>query len=114
LNIQTEHIENHKVRLTVEVDPARWEKAKKQAARQLSKRYRIPGFRKGKAPYRIIERYLGKAPILESAVEELGNEIYRDALEQTKIEPYAPGSLEDFQSEPKGYSRQSYFFYSSA
>lgn len=101
VNVQTERIENHIARLTVEVEDNVWEQAKKRAAKNLSKRYRIPGFRKGKAPYNVIVRYLGEGSIIENAVEDLGNNIYRDALAQSEVDPYAAGSLEDFQLEPK-------------
>jgi trigger factor len=100
LNIQTERIENHSARLTVEVDNERLEKAKQSAARKIANRVNIPGFRKGKAPYRILVSYVGEAAILEEAVESLGNEIYKEALDGSKVDPYGPGALEDFKLEP--------------
>jgi trigger factor len=100
LNIQTERLENHTARFTVEVDNERLEKAKRTAAGRLAKRVNIPGFRKGKAPYKVLLSFIGEGAILEDAVEVLGNEIYKDALEQSEIEPYGPGSLEDFKAEP--------------
>lgn len=101
MNIQTERLDNHIARLTVEVDESIWEEAKQKAARDLAKRYRIPGFRKGKAPYSVVLRYLGEAPIMESAIERLGNDVYKDVLKQAEINPYAAGSMEDFKLEPK-------------
>lgn len=101
MNIQTERLENHTARFKVEVEPNIWEQAKKKAARELSKRYRIPGFRKGKAPYNIVVRHLGEQPIIEDAMEKLGNEVYKDTLEKSELAPYAPGTIEDFQLEPQ-------------
>lgn len=101
MNIQTERLENHTARFTVEVDNERLEKAKRTAAGRLAKRVNIPGFRKGKAPYKVLVSYLGEGAILEDAVEVLGNEIYKDALDQSEIEPYGPGALEDFKVEPQ-------------
>ena len=103
MNIQTERLENHTARLTVEVDVAVWENAKQKAARQLSKRYRIPGFRPGKAPYRIISNFVGESAIIEDAMETLGNNVYRDALSETDLRPYTSGSLEDFKLDPPTY-----------
>jgi trigger factor len=100
LNIQIEHLENHTARLTVEVAPERLEKAMQAASRRIARKVNIPGFRKGKAPYPIIVRYVGEGAVLEEAIGELGNEIYHEALEESKIEPYAPGSLEDVKTEP--------------
>lgn len=101
MNIQTERLEDHTARFTVEIDAERLEAAKKSAAVKIAQQVRIPGFRKGKAPYRVLVNYVGEAAILEEAVEGLGNEIYRDALDQSDVEPYGPGSLEDFQIEPQ-------------
>ncbi len=99
MNVQTEQLENHSARLTVQVEPERIEKAKEQAARDLSKRYRIPGFRPGKAPLKLVMNYVGEAAILERAVQKVGDEIYRDALKEASVRPYATGQLEDYQPE---------------
>jgi trigger factor len=100
LNIQTERLENHTARLTVEVDASEWEQAKKDAAAELSKKYRIPGFRQGKAPYNVIARFLGEATILDAAVDTFGKALYPKALEESKVEPIAAGTIEDFKPEP--------------
>lgn len=100
MNIQTERLENHSARLTVEVEVSQWEQAKKDAAAELSKKYRIPGFRQGKAPYNIVVRYLGEAVVVESAVDTLGKALYPEALEASKVEPIAAGNIEDFKLEP--------------
>lgn len=93
VNVQIEHLENHTARLTVSVEPERLEKAMRQAARRISQKSRIPGFRPGKAPYEIVLNLFGREYVLEEALESLGNEIYREALEIAAIEPYAPGNL---------------------
>lgn len=101
MNVQTERLENHTARFTVAVEQERWEKAKKRAAQKISKQYRIPGFRPGKVPYNVLVKNIGEAPIVEDAIEDLGNEVYRDALSQSELRPYAAGSLDDFQLEPE-------------
>jgi len=83
LNVQTDHLENHTVRLTVEVDPDRVEQAMRQAARRISKKSRIPGFRPGKAPFDVVVNLFGREYILSEALDTLGNEIYREALSPT-------------------------------
>ena len=100
LNLQTERLDNHKAQLTVEVEAAQFNDAKRKAARRISRRVRIKGFRKGKAPYRLVAQYVGEAAIIEEAVELLGSDIYPQALEESEIMPYGPGSLEDFKIEP--------------
>jgi trigger factor len=100
LNIQTEHLEQHKAQITVEIEVERLDKAKVTAARKISKRVNIPGFRKGKAPYKILVNYVGEAAILEEAVDVLGNEIYKEALDASELAPYGPGEFADFKLEP--------------
>lgn len=92
-NIQP--IEDHQVRLTVDVDESLLEGAQHRAARDLSKRMKIPGFRPGKAPYNVILNYLGEAEIRKEAIYTLVDEIYPKALEEAKIEPYGSGTLEE-------------------
>lgn len=100
LNLQTERRDNHKAQLTVEVEAVQFDDAKRKAARRISRRVRIKGFRKGKAPYRLVAQYVGEAAIIEEAVELLGSDIYPQALKESEIIPYGPGSLEDFKMEP--------------
>lgn len=100
MNLQTERIENHKARLTVEIEPAQFESAKRKAARKISRQVNIRGFRKGKAPYSRVAQTVGEATIIEEAVDDLTQEIYRQALEDSKVEPYGPGDLEDVKLDP--------------
>ncbi len=101
MNIQTERLENHNARFTVTLENSQLDQAKQQAARKLSQKYNIPGFRKGKAPYSVVQRFFGEAPILEDAIEILGNDVYKQALDESGIAPYAPGQLDDFKAEPQ-------------
>ncbi len=99
MNVQTELLENRIAHLKVAIEDAELDKAKRQAARRLAQRVNIPGFRKGKAPYDIIIRYLGEGAVLEEAIDKLGPEIYREALENSELEPYGPGQLENIEDE---------------
>jgi trigger factor len=101
LNIRTERLENHSLRMVVEVEPTAFEEAKRSALRTISGKLNIPGFRKGKAPAAVVTRYVGEAYILEEAIESLGQKLYREALEQSQVEPAAPGSMDDFTLEPQ-------------
>lgn len=94
MNIDTVPLEDHQVKITVEVDPDSFESSKRRAARKLSKRAKIPGFRPGKAPYPVIVRHIGEAAILEEAIELTVDDIYPIAIESSEIEPYGPGTLE--------------------
>ncbi len=100
MNLQVERIENHKARLTVEIESAQFESAKRKAARKISRQVNIRGFRKGKAPYSRVAKTVGEATIIEEAVDGLTQEIYRQALGDSKVDPYGPGDLEDIKLDP--------------
>lgn len=100
LTITQQALEDRQVLLTVTVPEARAEKAMHDAARRLAKQYRFPGFRPGKAPYNIVAQRVGRAALLEDAVEELGPALYSEALETTGLEPFAPGNLKEVTLDP--------------
>jgi trigger factor len=98
LKIETEKLEDRQTQLIIELPDDRLESAMRAAAKRLGKNTRIHGFRPGKAPYQILLNQLGEETIFEEALDHLGQEIYREALEETEIEPYAPGSLNEIVS----------------
>lgn len=98
MNINTEFLETHEAKLTVIVEPENFEGAKRRAARQLSKKYKIPGFRPGKAPFAVVQKHLGDGAITEQAIGNLIDEIYPKAIEEADLKPYGPGSLEEMSS----------------
>jgi trigger factor len=100
VKVTTEPLENRQLALTIEVESERVEAALAKAAKNIAGKANIPGFRKGKAPRHIVEQMFGKAALLEEAVDDLGQQVYREALEQEHIEPYGPGKLEDMQTDP--------------
>jgi trigger factor len=104
LRIETQPRDDHQVTLIVELEPDQLEGAKHRAARRLSERKSIPGFRPGKAPYEVVLRNFGEGVITEDAVDILLDEVYPKALEESKLEPGAAGSLEkveDLDKKPK-------------
>ena len=100
LNLQTERIENHRAQFTIEIETDQLEEAKRQAARKISRQVRIKGFRKGKAPYKLVLQRVGEGAVLEEALEDLGDALYKQALDESEVAPYGPGAFEDFQLEP--------------
>jgi trigger factor len=99
LKIETKPLEDQQVEMIIEVPDDDLEKAKRGAARRLSKNTKIPGFRPGKAPYQIILNKFGEEMVLEEALETLGQEMYRKGLEKAELEPYAPGSMDEILSQ---------------
>ena len=98
MKIEREFLEDHQVKITVEVDDEIMEGAKRRAARKIAKRVKIPGFRPGKAPYQVIVRQVGEASIVEEAVDQVIEDVYPQAIEEAEIDPYGPGTLENIAS----------------
>jgi trigger factor len=94
LNIEQNILENHQVKLTVQVETAKLEEAKQRAARHISQHKKIAGFRPGKAPYAIVLRNYGEDTILEEALDIIVKDIYPKVIEESRIKPYGPGALE--------------------
>jgi trigger factor len=99
LNVKTQDLENRQVEMTVEVPEDRFRAAMQAAARRLAKDVKIPGFRPGKAPYEVILNKVGHEAIFEEALDGLGQEMYREAIKESDLNPYAPGTLEEIVSQ---------------
>jgi trigger factor len=100
LKVTAERLENCQVELTIEVDEERVEQELRRVARRVSKRRRIPGFRPGRAPYDAVLRLFGKDALYQEVLEDLGQAVFKEALEKEGIEPFAQAELMDVQFEP--------------
>ena len=98
MKIETHPREDHQITMVVEIDPERLEGARHRAARKISDRAKIPGFRPGKAPYDVVRRLYGEAVITEEAVEILVDDIYPQAIKEADITPAGQGQLENIES----------------
>lgn len=87
MKITAEKDQQSQVILRIEIDPQELDDAKTKAARKLSNQLRIPGFRPGKAPRALVERFVGQEGLLEQATKDLIPKAYRDALAQQDIRP---------------------------
>ena len=95
MKIDTESLEDRQVQLTVEVPDERYNAAMRSAARRMSKRDKIPGFRPGKVPFEIAVGRFGEDAIFDEALDTLGQDVYKQALEDSELEPFAPGRLNE-------------------
>src|SRR5437879_10475662 len=77
-----EPLEGNKVKLSVEVDEQEFEKALDQAFKKIAREVRIPGFRPGKAPRRIIEARLGTEHARHEALRDSLPEYYAKAVRE--------------------------------
>jgi trigger factor len=103
LAITTSPRDDHQLEMTIQLGPERTEEALHRAAKLVAKRAKIPGFRPGKAPYTTVLRMFGQKALLGEIVDDLGQEVFKEALEQEKIDSYGQASLEDVQTDPVSF-----------
>ncbi len=78
---------NTKIVFETRNDKDEIEEAKRKAYKELSKKVRVPGFRKGKAPYEIGAAYVGEGRLLEDAIDFLMRKDLEEVLEKEKVDP---------------------------
>ncbi|SRR5581483_7003083 len=89
-----EPLEGNKVKVSVEVDEAEFDKAIDAAFRKIARQTRIPGFRPGKAPRRILEARLGPDVAREEAIRDALPDYYIKALEEQDVDAIAAPEIE--------------------
>lgn len=87
MKVNVEKIENNVATLKIEVEAGEFEKAVEQSYRKNVRRFNIPGFRRGKAPRSLIERYYGPEVFYEDAAEIVLSEAYKKGVEENSLEP---------------------------
>jgi len=92
------------VELTVEVTAEEFTEACTRAYRKNAKKITVPGFRKGKAPQKMIERMYGESFFWEDAVNESYSEAYEAALKEADISPVGYPEVEVHNVGAEGYS----------
>jgi len=80
-------LEDNKVRLDVEVPPEAVRQGVEAKVRELGRQVRVPGFRPGKAPRRVIENHLGRDYIYYEALQERLPTWYSEAVVETALRP---------------------------
>lgn len=76
-----------RTKLTISVTPEELQPSIKHAYEHIAEQVTIPGFRKGKVPPPIIDQRVGKAAVLEHAVNEGLDGFYRQAIEENDVRP---------------------------
>ena len=97
-----------RVRVEAEVPAEEVERRVQQAARQLGRQLRIPGFRKGKVPPPVVIRRLGREAVLDEALRSALGSWYVDAIGQAGIAPIGEPQLNvgdlPAEGQPLGFS----------
>jgi len=100
VKVTLERLPESRVQLEIEVEPDRLERSLDAAYKRLVPTLRIPGFRPGKAPRRVVERMVGRERLLHEALDALVPAVYTEALESEEIDPVDQPELEILETEP--------------
>ena len=103
MKVLTDRIEGSQVVLNIEVDAEEMESAIKKAYHRLGAKTTVPGFRKGKAPPEMLERYFGREALVEDAVEHLLPEVYDRAIQEQEVDAIAQPQVEVLQIDPLSF-----------
>jgi trigger factor len=99
---RVEPLPDGKVRLEVTIPAASFEHDLDAAFRKLAREVRVPGFRPGKAPRRLLEAQFGTAPAREQALRDSLPEYYAEAVEREHVDVIAAPELDITGGEAEG------------
>ena len=94
MSATVEKLSSNQVKLTVTVSAQDFEQAMTAAYGKLKGRLTVPGFRKGKAPRKLIENYYGAGVLVGEAFNTVLPDSYDKAVEETGIKPVAQPEID--------------------
>jgi trigger factor len=100
MKVTKEKTENSQAYLTVEMDSTEVEESMTKTFQKLVRVKKVPGFRVGKTPRNIFEKYYTRKSLLEDTLEDLLPDAYKKAVAEQQIEPIASPQIELTQMEP--------------
>ena len=100
MSLQVEKLEKNMAKLTIEVSAEDLDKAMEKAYQKQKSRISLPGFRKGKAPRKMIESMYGEGVFMEDAVNSLVPQEYTKALGECDLEIVSQPEINVTQMEP--------------
>ena len=87
MSMKVEKTENkNEVKLSFSIEAEKFEEAIQKVYVKSAKYFNIPGFRKGKAPYKIVEKQYGAQIFYEDAFNEVASEVYEKEIKDAKLE----------------------------
>jgi trigger factor len=99
MSVKVETLEHNMAKLTIEVGADRIEEAMQAVYLRNKKQFVIPGFRKGKAPRKIVEAHYGKGVFFDDAVNNILPTVYAEAVEECDAEIFSEPTLNFVQAE---------------
>lgn len=102
MNVKSVEKENGNAKIAIEIEKAEFEVALNKAYAKCRKNIMIPGFRKGKAPRKMVESMYGPTVFYEDAVNEIFPEIYEKAVTEQGLKAVGAPSVVDMDTTEEG------------
>ena len=102
MNVKSVEKENGKAKVVVEIDKAEFEQALNKAYAKCRKDIMLPGFRKGKAPRKMVESMYGATVFYEDAVNEIFPDIYTKAIVEQELKAVGSPSVSNMDTPDEG------------
>ena len=97
MKVAIEPKDKHTVELNLEIPSDRAQQEYNKACRRIGQRVNIPGFRRGKAPFKLIEKTVGQDRIRQEALERMLPMVFADAISENQLDIVAPPRVQDYQ-----------------
>ncbi len=97
MTVTIEKLDNNEVKLNIEIEPSvtSWEYDK--ACKRLAQRVNVPGFRQGKAPKNILEKYVGIAALQREVLDSLLPTILESTIDENKFDLITTPNVESYE-----------------
>lgn len=102
MNSTVEPLEDNKVKVSVTVDETEFETDIDAAFKRIAQEVNLPGFRRGKAPRKLLEARIGLAPAREEALREALPRYYAEAVTEHDVDVIAPPELDITDGQDEG------------
>ncbi len=94
MSVKIEKVEKNQMKLEIEVEAKLFDECMDKAFNKNKSRFNIPGFRKGKAPRSMVERYYGEQVLYEDAINYACADAYDNAIDENDLHPVAKPEID--------------------
>ncbi len=95
--VTIEKLDNNEVKLNIEIEPSVCEWEYDKACKKLAQRVNVPGFRQGKAPRNILEKYVGIAALQKEVLDSLLPTLFEKAIEENNFDLVTAPNVESYE-----------------
>lgn len=99
IQVQVDEPASSRRRLTITVPPERMARQREREVRRLGRSLRLPGFRKGKVPSRVVEERFGEV-VTERVVASISEAALAEAIESERLQPIGEPAFDEIRYQP--------------